>query len=194
MSFRVRLFVALASSVAVLTAVAAPASAAAPFKLSSDGKPLVLTIIGQQAWNGQLLNEACIDSSPAITITAQPNASTAPTIGGHLQATWLPSNTLMLPGFAGAPFDVAQGASITVNPAHVFDWESGGGGLMQSVPVGTGPGRGTLWLTAYRYQRFGSLSIQMFSNVITVHTTVRNGSEPDCPWDNQILLPTGKTA
>lgn len=190
MSIRSRLLAALAASAALVAASSGTAAAAAPFKVATNGVPLVLTIYGQETWNGQLLNQACIDSTPAVTITALPSASTAPTVWGQLQAVWLPSNTLQLPGFAGARIDVPSGGTLTVDPPHVFDWETGGSGLIQSVPVGKGPGRGTLWISAYGSQKIGGLPIQVFSNTVRIGTTVRKGVVADCPYYRRVLLPT----
>lgn len=185
---RSRCLVGLVALIALLATAASASAASAPFRLSTDGKPLVLTVVGHDEWNGQPLSVACVDSTPVVTIAVRPNASTETTLSGQLQATWLPSSTLQLPGFAGAPFWVPQNGSTTVDPSTVFDWESGGGGLMQSVPVGHQPGTGTLWLSAYRYQRAGGFQVQQFSNSIAVRTKLRKGATTTCVG-RQILLP-----
>jgi hypothetical protein len=186
----------------ILLAAAAAGSSCAPAQAAGNGSPLVLRassggihlrIFNEFSYLGVVLNDACVERTPRITVSARPNSSTATAIHAKLGAAWTSTLVPQAPQFAGAPILVPQGGSLAVDPTRVFERFTSGGGLSGQVPVGFGVGAGIVWIAAYRDVEFSGAKLQQYSNAVAIPTLVtRSGST--CPDGRSITISSGRVS
>lgn len=171
---------ALLTLLAAALVAPAAASAATPgtVSLRTDGQPIVARIIDTEQWNSQSLKIACVDREPAVTITGAPGGTAE--LHPNLTGLWIPSTIIGGITQYGRAV-VMPGTTAPLDLINAFNWQTGGSGVIWQLPIGRGPGTGTLYVTAQTNILIAGVQLPAFSNVLSIRTSLRNDLGGACP-------------